>query len=222
MGQAIIERKQMVGGVVVATTRKLPMVGNGPANRGPRAIRSSFGGGFARPVVGSSRQSASSRAIGSAGHPQRWIRVRLSERELARATPDLPVRVLPFGSTRSVMAYPSKLPPVADLQRDMMWLHYSLRGTGHGLKLRQRVRVEMLLSDTGKRRKVIPYSAVFYDKKGVSWTYVTRAPLQYMRERIRIDHIAGDLAVLSDGPALGTKIVTEGAAMLHGTEVYGN
>ena len=33
--------------------------------------------------------------------------------------------------------------------------------------------------------------------------------------------VIGDLAVLSDGPAIGTDIVTVGASMLFGAEVFG-
>ena len=69
-------------------------------------------------------------------------------------------------------------------------------------------------------RKVVPTSAVLYDAKGKTWVYTNPEGLVFVRHAIRIDYIDGDRAVLSDGPASGTAVVTVGAAELLGTE-YG-
>jgi hypothetical protein len=77
------------------------------------------------------------------------------------------------------------------------------------------------LSETtvaGKKRKVIPYGAVLYDAEGKTSVYVSPAPNTYVREPITVDYIQGDRAVLVAGPAVGTAIVTVGAAELYGTE----
>jgi hypothetical protein len=71
----------------------------------------------------------------------------------------------------------------------------------------------------GQQRKVIPYSAVLYDPKGQAWTFTNPQPLVYVRERISVDQISGDMAVLTDGPAAGTTVVTVGAAELYGAEL---
>jgi hypothetical protein len=71
----------------------------------------------------------------------------------------------------------------------------------------------------GAARRVVPYSAVLYDAKGDAWVYANREPRTYVRERISVDHIDGDQAVLSDGPPAGTPVVTVGAAELYGTEL---
>jgi hypothetical protein len=70
----------------------------------------------------------------------------------------------------------------------------------------------------GRQRSVIPYSAVLYDAKGDTWVYVNPEPLTYVRERIIVDFIQRSQAVLTDGPAPGTAVVTVGAAELYGTE----
>jgi hypothetical protein len=36
-----------------------------------------------------------------------------------------------------------------------------------------------------------------------------------------VERVVGDLAVLSDGPPVGTPVVTVGAALLYGTEIFG-
>ena len=67
-------------------------------------------------------------------------------------------------------------------------------------------------------RKVIPYSAVLYDATGGTWVYTNVEPLVFVRHTITIDYIEGDVAIVSDGPALGVKVVTVGASLLYGTE----
>ena len=89
----------------------------------------------------------------------------------------------------------------------------------HGLTLNERVRVELHLAGGSEKKKVVPYSAVYYDATGNTWVYVNPEPLVFERQKIVIDHIMGDLAVLSDGQPSGTTVVTVGAALLYGAEV---
>ncbi len=70
----------------------------------------------------------------------------------------------------------------------------------------------------GKQRSVIPYSAILYDAKGDTWVYVNPEPQTYIRERVTVEFIEGDQAVLTKGPAEGSAVVTVGAAELYGTE----
>lgn len=65
---------------------------------------------------------------------------------------------------------------------------------------------------------VIPYSAVIYDASGATWTYTTAEELVFQRAAISVEDIEGNEAILSDGPAAGTAVVTVGAAMLYGAE----
>ena len=60
---------------------------------------------------------------------------------------------------------------------------------------------------------------MLYDAAGTTWVYATREPLSYLREPITVDDIEDDQAVLTDGPAAGTAVVTVGAAELYGTEL---
>jgi hypothetical protein len=70
----------------------------------------------------------------------------------------------------------------------------------------------------GVMRKVVPYGAVLYDPTGRTWVYTSPDSLAFVRREIVVDYIAGDLAVLSDGPPAGTRVVTLGATELHGAE----
>lgn len=64
----------------------------------------------------------------------------------------------------------------------------------------------------------IPYAAVLYDGHGKPWVYVESSPLTYQRKSIQIQDVTGDHVTLSDGPAVGTRVVTRGAAELFGAE----
>lgn len=67
-------------------------------------------------------------------------------------------------------------------------------------------------------RKVVPYGAVMYDTHGNAWTYTNPEPLAFVREPIVVERIDGDRAILTDGPSVGTTIVTVGATELMGAE----
>jgi hypothetical protein len=66
--------------------------------------------------------------------------------------------------------------------------------------------------------KVVPYSAVIYDKHGNTWVYTNPETRVYIRHKISIIDIEGDKAFLSEGPPVGTEVVKVGAAELYGTE----
>ena len=71
---------------------------------------------------------------------------------------------------------------------------------------------------SGARRPVVPYAAVLYDAKGVTWVYTSPANLVFVRHRIAVDYIEGDQAVLTDGLPAGTQVVTVGGQELFGAE----
>jgi hypothetical protein len=66
--------------------------------------------------------------------------------------------------------------------------------------------------------ETIPYAALLYGSSGETWTYTNPSPLIFVRSRVTVERIDGAVAVLSDGPAPGTAVVTVGAAELLGAE----
>jgi hypothetical protein len=154
---------------------------------------------------------------------QAWVAVALSQGEWERLWKDKPARVLPLitrvKTQKEVLAQPSEIPPYKDVKRTLLQLYYKLPERGHGLPLYQRVRVELPLKGSNERRKVVPYSAVYYDSKGSAWLYKNPQPLVFERQRIEVAKIAGDLAILSQGPPVDTEVVTVGSALLYGAEV---
>lgn len=77
---------------------------------------------------------------------------------------------------------------------------------------------EAQVSRSSSPRKVVPYAAVLYDASGRTWVYTRPEPQGFLRHQIVVDYIEGNTAVLSDGPPVGTEIVTVGGAELFGTE----
>jgi hypothetical protein len=72
---------------------------------------------------------------------------------------------------------------------------------------------------SGRQRTVVPYGAVLYDPNGDTWIYTSPKPRTFTRQRITVDSIDGSRAVLSAGPAPGTKIVIVGTQELWGAEL---
>jgi hypothetical protein len=75
---------------------------------------------------------------------------------------------------------------------------------------------EQLVGD--ETRLVVPYSAVLYDSDGAAWAYTNPEGRTFVRAQITVDRIDGDVAVLTDGPPVGTLVVTVGVAELWGAE----
>ncbi len=65
---------------------------------------------------------------------------------------------------------------------------------------------------------VMPYDAVIYDAEGHTYAYTSPEPRTFVRQKIIIDQVDGDMVMLSDGPPAGTEVVTVGAAFVYGTE----
>lgn len=67
-------------------------------------------------------------------------------------------------------------------------------------------------------RRSVPYSSLLYDLDGSTWVYKQVAPLAFERHQIQVVRIQGDNVYMSDGPPVGTAVVTQGAMEIFGTE----
>lgn len=70
----------------------------------------------------------------------------------------------------------------------------------------------------GTKQLAVPYSALIYDIKGGTWVYTNPEPRTFVRQRVEVDDIEGDVAFLEEGPPVGTVVVSVGVAELYGTE----
>ena len=139
------------------------------------------------------------------------VHVSLPATELAQVDLSRPARVLAVFGSDGVVA-----PLVGDVASGST-LTYRLDGASRVVHVGQRVRVRVVLSGGGEQ-KTIPYSAVIYGVEGGTWTYTSAGPLTFVRAPITVASVQGDVAVLSEGPAPGTEVVTVGGEELLGTE----
>ena len=208
-----VARRQMVSGVIIPPLKELPT--SGPAG----GAFGGFGGfGQAAPAPKKAAKIPPSPA-GSV-----WVQIALSPGEWDRLAKDKPARLLPLATrdklAKDVLARPTGIEPFEDMKRSTLSLYYVVPGKDHGLTVNHRMRVELQVAGSEAKQKVVPYGSVYYDAKGAPWVYVNGTPLIFQRQRIDVERILGDLAVLSEGPPVGTSIVTVGAAMLYGAEIF--
>ncbi len=205
--EGTITRKWLLGGIVLppASNTIASQVSGVPTNR----------------LAVSERGSG----VGSANYTGRFtgdllVSMAVSPSELQSVAAHEPARIRPLtrGEKKSwVTAKPTgKMPVNGDQPR--VNLHYAIAGTGHGLVPGQRVSVELDRVGADKPQKIVPYSSVLYDVRGNTWVYINPKPLVFVRHAIKVDFIEGDNAVLTDGPAVGTKVVSVGAPELFGAE----
>jgi ABC-type oligopeptide transport system substrate-binding subunit len=64
----------------------------------------------------------------------------------------------------------------------------------------------------------VAYSALVYDADGAASVYTQTAPLTYVRAPVTVVTVSGPEVVLSQGPPVGTQVVTVGAAELLGID----
>lgn len=106
---------------------------------------------------------------------------------------------------------PSKLEPVegnGDLQR--------VTFTAEGAK---RIGLRTATVRRSAKHTLVPYAALLYDPEGKTYVYTSPRSLEFLRAEVQVRSIAGDRVILSDGPPVGTEIVTVGATEVYGTEL---
>jgi hypothetical protein len=144
--------------------------------------------------------------------------------DLDKVVREKPARIVPIGVTDAKTAgagwtaQATGAPQDTDPKEAATALYYVVEEAGQLLAPGQRVQVEFHLAGSGTQRLTVPNSAVIYDPRGDAWVYTSPEPLVFVRHRIKLDYIEGDLAVLSDGPPAGTAVVLAGAAELFGAE----
>lgn len=149
-----------------------------------------------------------------------WIRVPVFVDMLAEIQQDEPAKLVSLsGATlpHDVMAKPIAAPPTADAMSSSADLYYEVDNSKLALRPGQRIGVEL---PTSKKTSslVVPNAAILFDIYGGGWVYAMTGERQYTRNRVSVQFVDGDEAMLAAGPEVGTKVVVDGAAELFGTE----
>ncbi|MEZ6063018.1 MAG: efflux RND transporter periplasmic adaptor subunit [Planctomycetaceae bacterium] len=149
-----------------------------------------------------------------------WIRVPVFVDLLAEIQTNEPAQLAWLSGEsfpQEIIAKPVAAPPTADPLSSSADLYYEVDNRELKLRPGQRVGVRLPVSTT-ETALVVPEAAILYDVYGNTWVYTKTADHEYTRRRVSIRFTDGDEAVLATGPALGTPVVTGGAAELFGTE----
>jgi len=109
-------------------------------------------------------------------------------------------------------------PPSANLLTGTVDLIYQLDNRKTHYSPGQRVGVSIALAGE-EESLIVPWASVIHDINGGTWIYEKTADRTYLRRRVIVQYVSGTNAVLTEGPPVGTKVVTAGAAELFGTEV---
>jgi RND family efflux transporter MFP subunit len=149
-----------------------------------------------------------------------WVKVPVYVGEVAEIAEKEPATITdlsdPTGA-RGVKAGPVKSPPTAQPQASAVDLYYELPNPGG--KYRPGERVSALLPLKGDEKSIsVPWKSIVYDIDGGTWVYVQKAPFTYFRQRVEVRYVENGRAVLRKGPAPGTRVVTDGAEEVFGTE----
>lgn len=157
--------------------------------------------------------------VGQPGAPQRfWVRAAIYSGEAALLDPKAGATVRELAaSSVGHQAAAVNGPATANAATSTVDWFFELPA---GLKLRagERVAVEIPTADSKVESLVVPFSAVLHDIHGGQWVYEAIASHTYTRRRVQVSRLVGGVAALASGPAVGAKIVTDGAAELFGTE----
>jgi hypothetical protein len=77
---------------------------------------------------------------------------------------------------------------------------------------------EQRVSPSASPQRVVPYSSLIYDPKGQTWVYISPEPGSFLRHKVEVDTIEGDVVALKDGPPTGTVVASRAVAELYGAE----
>ncbi len=149
-----------------------------------------------------------------------WIRVPVYVGHWREVDTQQPASIAEYGhrpDTQPREARYVSAPPSANANATTVDLFYELSNGDGRLYPGQRLAATLPMRSS-ERSLVVPFRAVLYDIHGGAWVYQQREEHVYARSRVAVRYVDGATAVLAQGPPAGTKVVTDGAVELFGTE----
>ena len=147
-----------------------------------------------------------------------WIRVPVPTEDLNSIDQLAEAKVEPSSAASNLMAAPINAPLTADPLTNSSHLYYIVENANFALHPAQRVSVLLKTQSKATSALTLPWSAVVIDIYGGNWIYTQQSKNSYERQRVFLDHVNGNQAVISEGPPEGSKIVANGALELFGVE----
>lgn len=123
-------------------------------------------------------------------------------------------------ASNPIVARPVTGPQTSDPLATSIDLYYEIDNSRGNFRPGQRISVTLPYKG-GEAAMVVPYAAILYDIQGGTWVYENTDSITFIRRRVELVRVSNGMAILKQGPAIGTKVVTDGAAELFGTEFGG-
>ncbi len=159
---------------------------------------------------------------GSGDAVANYVRVPMNESDRNKVDRSQPALILPISGSNGTAGLAARTVDRLAMgdpeEQKIPALYYEVEGLPQDLAPGQNVHVELPLLGNGAQHRAVPYAAVIYGLRGETWVYTKPEPLVFVRQPITIDYIDGDQAILSEGPAAGTEVVTVAGAELYGAE----
>jgi membrane fusion protein, heavy metal efflux system len=149
-----------------------------------------------------------------------WLRVPLFAGDLETVDRTANVTVAMLGASSAApgtAGVPVAAPPTADAMSAGVDLFYRIPNPDRRFRPGQRVTARIPLRAKSSSL-VVPLASILYDALGGTWVYETRDSATFVRQRVAISDLVGDVAIIQQGLTEGTRVVTTGAAELFGTE----
>jgi RND family efflux transporter MFP subunit len=153
-----------------------------------------------------------------------WVKVPVYVGELAEVDLAQPARLSNLEDrtgAKAAVARPVSAPPTATPLASTADLYYEVDNKDGRFRPGQKMNAGLPLREE-REALVVPDSAIVYDILGGSWVYESLSDHKYARRRVQVKYVVDKTAVLANGPPVGSKIVSEGAAELLGTEFFVN
>ncbi|MCB9508566.1 MAG: efflux RND transporter periplasmic adaptor subunit [Deferribacteres bacterium] len=152
-----------------------------------------------------------------------WVRTPVYVGDLSSVDRQQPARISSFGAAKDGAAFeaqPVQGPTLSDANAASTDLYFELQNTEQRFRIGEKVAVSVV-QQSERKGLVVPVAAILYDIQGGTWVYVKTAPQVYTRQRIELQYVVGELALLARGPEAGAEVVTAGVAEIFGTEFGG-
>jgi multidrug efflux pump subunit AcrA (membrane-fusion protein) len=149
-----------------------------------------------------------------------WVRVPVYVGESNEIDKSASVSIVELGSAADAPGRPARpvpAPPDANAAAAAVNLYYALPNTGTEWRPGQRVGVRLPRRGT-VASLVVPTGALLHDAFGGTWVYEAGDGNVFRRQRVQVVDVLEGFAVLTQGPPIGTRVVTAGAAEIFGTE----
>ncbi|MDG1096095.1 MAG: efflux RND transporter periplasmic adaptor subunit [Methylophilaceae bacterium] len=126
-------------------------------------------------------------------------------------------------TTASLIGKPVNAPPTADPLTGSAHIYYAIQNKAtqnntSSLRPAQRVSVALKMLSKKANHLTVPWSAIVIDIYGGNWVYVQKNNHTFERNRVFVDYVSWDTALISEGLKEGDKVVVNGALELFGVE----